>query len=310
MGKDGLDFKVVEIPQPIFADPTNVFRIGQTLIDTCHADDASVSVLVEQLDRGDLRGIKEVIVTHPHVDHVTASAALPRLAEMPHTVFSGAENILRDLYGYLSGAQRQQEGVLVGGDEGMRQLVRAVAAKYWPTDRQYLDINISRIVKDGEEIEADGTVLKAVYTPGHEANHMSLFHEPSGTLFSGDLVANNAHFVVAPLTPDIGQYERSLHKVLALNPRLIVPSHGKQIPDAVEHLQKCLANVQTMKIRIVDIVRSHGSAPLPLILEELFGDVDPMRYRVMSVGTACYLQCLHEEGMIVFDREALVASLQ
>jgi glyoxylase-like metal-dependent hydrolase (beta-lactamase superfamily II) len=88
-----VDFKIVQISAP-FYEATNVIRIGDTIIDTGHVDDASTSVLLQQLENGDLRGVGEVVITHPHIDHVGARAGLPKIGEMPHIILRGAEEAL------------------------------------------------------------------------------------------------------------------------------------------------------------------------------------------------------------------------
>src|SRR4030042_6657916 len=102
-----MDFKVVQVPLP-FAEPTNLIRIGDALIDTGHIDDASTAVLFQHLDGGDLKGIKEVILTHPHVDHASASAGVPKIGEMPHTILKGAEKVINNLSEYLLKARQEQ----------------------------------------------------------------------------------------------------------------------------------------------------------------------------------------------------------
>lgn len=101
-----MDFKIAQIPAP-FYEATNVIRIGDTIIDTGHVDDASTSVLLQQLENGDLRGVGEVIITHPHIDHVGASAGLPKIGEMPHIIFRGAERVLENMSEHLA-----EEGVI------------------------------------------------------------------------------------------------------------------------------------------------------------------------------------------------------
>src|SRR5438105_2623346 len=64
----------------------------------------------------------------------------------------------------------------------------AVFAKYpWPDEDVRYPI-VWRPISDGEPITTGDAVLTAVYTPGHSPDHVSFWHDPSGTMFTGDLV--------------------------------------------------------------------------------------------------------------------------
>lgn len=304
-----MDFKIVQIPQP-FSEPTNVIRIGDTLIDTGHVDDASTVVLRDQLESGDLKGVKEVVITHPHVDHVSASAGLPEIAKMPHTVFRGAEQVIENLADYLLKAREQQRELLAGADETLFQMVEFVGRAYFPAEREFGALNISRIVESGDDIRAGQVDLRVIHTPGHEANHMALFDEASGVLLSGDLITNNAHFSKAPLTPDIAEYERSLQIVLELRPKLIVPSHGHPIENAMAHVKKCQANVDDMKGRILKSLENLGEATHLEIGTDVFSSSDPSKAGVLALAILCYLECLEVEGKVSLDKASHIARLK
>ena len=303
-----MDFKIVQIPTP-FVEPTNVIRIGNTILDTGHVDDASTSVLLEQLESGDLRGVGEVIITHPHIDHAGASAGLPKIGEMPHIIFKGAERVLEDMSEYLWEFREEQERFFAD-DETLLQMVHVVGSIYFPAEREYHPVNVTRIVESGDKIPVGDINLRVIYTPGHEPTHMALFHEPSGTLFSGDLILNSGHFSIAPLTSDVAAYERSLEKVLDLGPKLIVPSHGNPIENAVEHVNKCVLNSQNMKGRVLETLERLAEATHSDIAKDIFDVTDPSKAGTLSLMVWCYLECLAEEGMISLDKDAQIARLE
>ena len=306
--KNVLKYDFVRVPQPLF-EPTNIIRVGDTLIDTWHVKGAGGSAWAEPLESGFLEGVTQVIITHPHVDHVTASASFPQLAEMPHIVFKGAELVIRNIVQYLSDSQKEGQEILSLADKELGELTRMMGNVIFPWDRTYLDVNISRLVQSGDEIRAGEVVLKAIHTPRHEANHMMLFHEPSGTLFSGDLVRNNARFSRAPRTPNLADYERSLRLALDLNPKLIVPSHGDVIENPIELINKCLANVQDTKRRILDFLANHKEASHADIAKGIFEVADQLHMMAVSSSMWGFFEGLEEEGKIVFDRDRGLARL-
>jgi glyoxylase-like metal-dependent hydrolase (beta-lactamase superfamily II) len=304
-----MEFKLIQCPLP-FAEPVNVLRIEDTVLDTGHPDDASTSILIEHLEGGDLKGVKQILVTHPHVDHAGGSKVLPQIGEMPHVILKGAERILDSFSDYLLQSREEQYKLLSQGDPVLLQMVEAVGKTYFPAERDFGLVNIVRAVESGDEIPVGNTALRAIAAPGHEENHMILFHEPSATLFSGDLIMNSAHFNRAPLTPDIAEYERSLQRVLELGPKLIVPSHGTPIANASEHLEKCLANVGKVKTRIMTTLETLTEATHLDLAKQIFNVADASKAGTLSLVVWCYLESLEEEGKIRLNRDSFAAMLQ
>ena len=301
-----MDFELIRIPQPFFK-PTNSVRIGDAILDTGHMSDASTKVLREQLESGKLKGIREIIITHPHVDHIGGSEALAEAAEKPHTVFKGGDKIIRNFVGYLLEVRKEQLELFsrlfsLGSKDVPSKFLDSFLDSYFPINQHYRDVNIWRVVEEGEEIRIGKVTLTVIHTPGHEANHMALYHKPSGTLFSGDLIADNAQFAYAPLTSSVRDYENSLRKVLRLKPRLIVPSHGGPIENPTEHLNKCLENVQRTKGRILNTLMERGEITHFQLVESLFNAADPMRVGFLAAVVLSYLDYLEEEGKVMVRR--------
>lgn len=293
-----LDFELIRIPQPFFK-PISIVRIGDIILDTGHMSDMSTKVLREQLESGKLKGTREIIITHPHVDHVGGSEALAEVAEKPHTVFKGGDKIIRDFIGYLLEVRKEQLKLFSLGNE---DAVCEFLDSYFPVNRYYRDVNICRVVEEGEEIRIGEVTLRVIHTPGHEAHHMALYHRPSGILFSGDLIAYNAQFMYAPLTSSVRDYEDSLRKVRSLNPKLIVPSHGKPIEDPIEHLNKSLENVQSTKARILNTLIERRKITHFQLTASLFKDANPMAMGFLAAVVLSYLDYLEEEGKILLER--------
>lgn len=293
-----LDFELICIPQPFFK-PISIVRIGDIILDTGHMSDMSTKVLREQLESGKLKGTREIIITHPHVDHVGGSEALAEVAEKPHTVFKGGDKIIRDFIGFLLEVRKEQLKLFSLGNE---DAVCEFLDSYFPVNRYYRDVNICRVVEEGEEIRIGEVTLRVIHTPGHEAHHMALYHRPSGILFSGDLIAYNAQFPYAPLTSSVRDYEDSLRKVRSLNPKLIVPSHGKPIEDPIEHLNKSLENVQRTKARILNTLIERRKITHFQLTASLFKDANPMAMGFLAAVVLSYLDYLEEEGKILLER--------
>jgi hydroxyacylglutathione hydrolase len=85
---------------------------------------------------------------------------------------------------------------------------------------------------DGEDVMAGDERLRVIHTPGHALDHIALWHEPSRTLFGGDLAVPGTTVVIpGGRGGSIRSYLRSLDRVLELDPLLLLPAHGAAIHD-------------------------------------------------------------------------------
>jgi len=305
-----VDFEVIELPQPLFG-LTNVIRLGHTMIDSGHVSDMCTAALLEHMDQGQLQGIEQVILTHPHIDHAGGSMAMKRIAELPHIMYEGAPEIVQDEVGYIHRVQEEQGRLLQHEDPAAAEAVFGTSAMYFPLDQPYEKVNVGRVVLSGDRIDVGGATLEAIHTPGHEAHHIVLYHEPSGTLFAGDAITANAQFSRGPLTSRVAEYEASLKMLLALSPKRIVPAHGGVIENPNEHLKRCIANVGRTKKKILGFLEKcdqPGRTPTA-IAEAVFKERDPLRKGILVLIILSYLQCMEAEGMVVVNWDDHGASL-
>jgi glyoxylase-like metal-dependent hydrolase (beta-lactamase superfamily II) len=171
--------------------------------------------------------VTHVLVTHVHLDHAGGAGAL--LAHAPrasvHVHPRGAKH-LADPSRLLASAR-----LLYGGrmDELWGEMVPV------PPERLV-------VLHDGDEVRVGARTLRAIDTPGH-ASHHHAYHDPdAGVVFTGDVGGirlNHAPYVCAPTPPpdiDLDAWRRSLDRLRALNPTMLLPTHFGGIADAAWHL--------------------------------------------------------------------------
>ena len=85
----------------------------------------------------------------------------------------------------------------------------------FPLDVEYVEeeINVVRVVEDGDTVSMSSHNLTVIRTPGHSAQHVALYHPQSGILFSADLVLEYGHFSWGPLDSDIEAYRELLSRI-------------------------------------------------------------------------------------------------
>jgi hydroxyacylglutathione hydrolase len=159
---------------------------------------ARIALAVEQMGLE----VGRIIVTHAHIDHVGAVAALVDEYSCPVLMHAEAEPMLNQL---------PTQAIMMGLRFGK---VPAV----------------DRNIEDDEVLEIGGLRLKALYTPGHAPGHLAFYLESEDLLLSGD-----ALFAGSVGRTDLsgGSMEvlmRSINdRLLALpDETKVLPGHGPQ----------------------------------------------------------------------------------
>lgn len=286
-----MEYERFAFPQPMYGD-VNVLRIGETLVDTGHVAPGCRNEVAEALD-GPLTGVERVVHTHAHVDHVGGSQTIDALAELPHVVPAGQTDLLHDYADYLREARAEMTRLLAGfeTDDSMWDI-------YFPVD-DYAEerIDVVRELGDGDDLEMAGHEFEAVSTPGHTDPHLALWHEPSGTLLSGDLVDPDGRFQYGPLLGDVGEYKRSLRRIRDLEPDLLVPMHGPAMEDPRGRIEASLENAAETEERIGRFVDERGPCyAREFVTEELGGG--GTRTPFLTLVTYEYCRHLAERGLL------------
>ena len=115
---------------------------------------ARIALAVEQTNLE----IAQILVTHAHIDHVGAVAALAEEYACPVLMHAEAEPMLEQL---------PTQAIMMGLRFGQV-----------PT--------VDRYVGDEEVLEVGGLRLESLYTPGHAPGHLAFYVESEGVVLSGD----------------------------------------------------------------------------------------------------------------------------
>ena len=103
--------------------------------------------------------------------------------------------------------QRDLEVVVLEGDDHGAGIDMAITWNAFPKEllRAYGPLT------DGEAVPAGDTVVRAIHTPGHSPDHLAFRHEPSATIFTGDLVVQGSSMMIHwSRGGDLGQAARQM----------------------------------------------------------------------------------------------------
>ena len=184
---------------------------------------------------------RAILLTHIHLDHAAATGSL--IERWPETEVwvheRGAAHVI-DPARLIASATR------IYGDE---------MARLWG---EILPVPQERVrVLAGDELIDDWQVL---YTPGHSGNHVAYLHQPSGTLFSGDVagVRRLGGPVLAPTPPpeiDLAAWEQSIELIESVAPERLAITHfgvQEEVAEQLEGLREDLARAQGWALDAAD----------------------------------------------------------
>jgi glyoxylase-like metal-dependent hydrolase (beta-lactamase superfamily II) len=200
--------------------------------------------------------LEGMFLTHHHDDHTGAAAALAQRLELP------------------------------------------ILAHERTAERLQGRVRVDRRVSDREVVaeDADGSVWRALFTPGHAPGHLALVHDVSRAVVAGDLVAGEGTILVDPRDGNMGQYLASLQKLEALEPLLLAPAHGPVIADALGTLRYYRAHRLQREGKILAALPTAPADPDSL-LPEAYGDVSRFVWPIALRSLLAHLEHLQEQGL-------------
>ena len=175
-----------------------------------------ISSAIKSLNH-DMSDVNRIIFTHSHDDHVGGAAKVIELVGKTEIIAHEEE----EKY-FESGKNPPQDYSHFAG----------LFFRFLPSGG-FTPITINQTVKDGELLSVGGG-LRVIHTPGHTPGHVSLLHEPSGTLITGDSVFNFGFKIAWSLSAFCTNFEESKKtalKFLDIDYRIAAFTHGPHIED-------------------------------------------------------------------------------
>jgi glyoxylase-like metal-dependent hydrolase (beta-lactamase superfamily II) len=154
-----------------------------------------------------------------------------------------------------------------------------------------------RAIDDGEAIDAGGEPLVALHTPGHSPDHLAFWHEPSRTVFTGDLVVFGSSVMIHwSAGGNLVQYMASLKRLLALEPHVLLPAHGPRIDQPARVLTGYLEHRRARERQVIDALGA-GHASVQAITESIYHGLAPALVAAARENVRAHLEKLKAEGL-------------
>jgi glyoxylase-like metal-dependent hydrolase (beta-lactamase superfamily II) len=195
-----------------FEEVISYLVIGEdtaALIDTGNGI-GDIKALCEELT--DLPTI--VVNTHAHLDHTGGNSAFEEIALFDHP------------WARERTKGRPKEGIDVGnyvsGEMVWKPLPRDVDPKTWHTD----PFNVTRWMKEGDELDLGGKKLDVIHTPGHTPDSVCLLERNERLLFTGDIFYPAPIYIYSP-DSDMNEFIGSFRKMVRADYDYAMPAHNE-----------------------------------------------------------------------------------
>jgi glyoxylase-like metal-dependent hydrolase (beta-lactamase superfamily II) len=212
----------------------------------------------------DGRRVSHILITHTHKDHSPAAQPLKE--------WSGAPT-----YGF--GPHVETNDVEEGGDRLFIPDIRVI---------------------DGQIIAGEGFSFTCVFTPGHTSNHMCYALAGEKALFCGDHVMGWSTSVIAPPDGNMGDYLRSLEKLLGRDEGILYPTHGSPIAPPAPYLRALITHRRMREGQIATAL-ARGDDTVPAIVARLYAGLSPMLVKAAELTVLAHLQHMIEDGRVSQD---------
>ncbi|MEO7373316.1 MAG: MBL fold metallo-hydrolase [Terrimesophilobacter sp.] len=114
---------------------------------------------------------------------------------------------------------------------------------------------------DGEVIEAAGTRIRVVHTPGHTSDSVSFYladDGPTGSMLTGDTILGRGTTILDFPDGTLGDYLNSLEILRAFGSATVLPAHGPVLPDLAAASDAYLRHRQQRLEQIRDALAQLG----------------------------------------------------
>lgn len=172
----------------------------------------------------------------------------------------------------------------------------------WPQEDRKRQVNWIPLA-DGEHLLAGGEPLIAIHTAGHSPDHLVLWHEPSRTAFTGDLVVLGGSVMIDwSGGGDLEKYLEALERLLALRPGRLLPAHGPEVTRPAALLTEYLDHRRTRERQVIQALAG-GRDTVQAIVESIYDGLDPALVPAARQNVRAHLEKLRREGR-AFDENA------
>lgn len=153
---------------------------------------------------------------------------------------------------------------------------------------------------DGELIEAAGTLIRVLATPGHTADSVCFQlpdDGPRGSVLTGDTVLGRGTTIIGHPDGTLAEYLASLETLRALGPATVLPAHGPTLPDLAAICDAYLAHRRERLDQVRQALTELGpDATVAQVTDLVYSDTDASVRFAAEASVRTQLAYLRDES--------------
>lgn len=259
--------KIISVPVPndgIMEEETNAYIIhspeqGGPVVVVDPGSAAGTEVILAALAKLGDPPVRDILLTHAHVDHAAGAAALREVTGAP--IWLHPDD--------LPVAERLKE-----------------------------PLPVDHYLTDGQTFEVAGLVFDAVLTPGHAAGHVVFVERNSGVTLAGDLVHGRGTVGIFPPYGSMRAYLASLQRLLDRGVTRLLPGHGPVIEDGPARLRRYIEHRLAREEQIAEYLAA-GATTIPDLVARIYPDLAPRNVYAARSTVYAHLEKLIEDGRVI-----------
>ncbi|MCC7363622.1 MAG: MBL fold metallo-hydrolase [Dehalococcoidia bacterium] len=278
------------------------------LVDCGWNTDGAFSALEEGMkEHGSHPGaITQLVITHVHPDHYGMAGRLKRMSDCDVVIHEKDTAVINDRYFApksltdemgrfmnLNGVPPIETPQMAQGSMPMIDKVAAV-----PPDTQ---------VKGGETIKVGKFDFEIIWTPGHSPGHICLYEPNYKVLLTGDhilpTITPNVSIHAQTHGSPLGDYMRSLEKLIDLDVKYVLPAHEFDTKDLKKRIREIEEHHVVRLDEMYNCVDRGGSTAWDVAgrvkwATGMLADFEPFMQRAAVGETIAHLEYMFETGRL------------
>lgn len=248
--------------------------------------------------RGGQFTITRALPSHTHPDHVSGLPWLKR--------HFGIRSLLTEKMAASMTSRKHYYKVSAGNGDGTgfaERLLTTVVLKYFQPALlgTRFTPNPDEVIDEQAGLSINGEKWQVMPAPGHCDDHIFLYNETRGILFSGDNIMRSVTTWLGPPRSDLEAYLRTLESVLALpSLNLILSAHGSPITDPARRVRELIAHRLERTLEILSIIAAGGEQGITPkhILKQLYTGAEAKKRLFAEGWVRLTLDYLEKKGEI------------
>lgn len=161
------------------------------------------------------------------------------------------------------------------------------------------DTIIDETWADGYCFKALGWPVNIIHTPGHVENHLCFHCPDQHWVITGDHIIQGSTVVIIPPHGRLGDYLRSLNKLVGRGIEYLLPGHGTVMANAEAVVAGTVAHRLQRQQKVLDALASYPPANLADWVTIVYDDVSPSLHAIARFSLWAHLLKLAEDGVAI-----------